>query len=859
MLDHSTAAKSRFVNASVVIILISSFLICYGIYSHNNNAINQITPNIKGVNKDVRYLIDKENNYSLSWVQNNLAKFVAAKENKVPFTLSEQSYWIKLTLTNKQSVDKTFVLFTDNFILSKFTIYQLPDHTLDTAPLLYQLNHTTPTLHLYPNLSVKIPARQQISYLLNIKSNAAPNIPILLAEEHVFESLYDITTIISTVFVAIVLLMALYNLVIYFAVKDKVYLFYIAYLISTLIVLASINGFGQYIFPYALHQWFNQFTLIFHYSLVLFLMFFTLYFLRYNSNQHWLFKASMWLCGVSAAIGLCALFLSNVMQAKIFFSLQPLFYLLCMTLIIKRVRTDFSWTRYYVLSWLPLLAGAAIQPLSLLNVIPHNFYSRNAFLFAVIFEIILMAFALAERMRRNEKERLQTIRYHSASGLPRKSNIETVLTEHINNGGSDISVVVIRPEHIERIALYIDDKTNTELFKYLFNKLSSLYAYNDAVLSITDINEKLCFLNNQCLAFIINNQKSQQPIDDIIKSTQEVIAENFHIKNLHLPLSGIIGIAHYPEHGKHPHQLISNAQIALTLADKKMCKWAYFQDESLRNESDIMKMAVELKHSLENDELELYHQPQIDLTTLRVCSSECLLRWKNNQGKYISPDDFIPLAEDIGLINHITLWVIKTALSQQRILMNEHGYNHMVSINISGKDIAREHFFLDVINLIEASEIPAEKIIFELTESASFSATSHTIGLIKKLEEIGITISIDDFGTGYSTMSQISKLPFQELKVDRQFVENIGADDKRRTITKATVEMAKGLGLEVVAEGINSQEDEDILRGFGCDIGQGYYYAKPMAFNDYIDWLNRLKSGRIQGGLSGEFIPADKE
>ena len=125
---------------------------------------------------------------------------------------------------------------------------------------------------------------------------------------------------------------------------------------------------------------------------------------------------------------------------------------------------------------------------------------------------------------------------------------------------------------------------------------------------------------------------------------------------------------------------------------------------------------------------------------------------------------------------------------------------------------------------------------------------------------LGFTISIDDFGTGYSSMAQVSHLPFQELKVDRQFVENVNDDKKRKTIAEATVKMAKGLGLEVVAEGINSQEDEDTLRSFGCDIGQGYYYAKPMPIEDYLDWLALQNNGRTQKrvDLDGEFIPAEK-
>ena len=206
----------------------------------------------------------------------------------------------------------------------------------------------------------------------------------------------------------------------------------------------------------------------------------------------------------------------------------------------------------------------------------------------------------------------------------------------------------------------------------------------------------------------------------------------------------------------------------------------------------------------------------------------------------------------------LTLWVVETALTQQAKLTEHTGLNHMVSINISGKDLIQINFIDDITNIIERCDIKAEKIIFELTESISFAQNSIAINTIEKLIELGITISIDDFGTGYSSLSQINQLPFQELKIDREFVEDVCSDIKRKVIAETAVKMAKGLGLEVVAEGINSAQDEEALRGFGCDIGQGYYYAKPMPHEQYLDWLSKLTNGQIPASLEGEYIPAEK-
>ena len=356
---------------------------------------------------------------------------------------------------------------------------------------------------------------------------------------------------------------------------------------------------------------------------------------------------------------------------------------------------------------------------------------------------------------------------------------------------------------------------------------------------------------------MIDHQKNQQPLNVIIKSIQDVISEHYKIDDLKLPLSGIIGVSNYPEHGKSGQLLINRAQIALHHAKINHHKWEYFESTSTDKANYLLKLASDMKDALENKDFEIYHQPQIDLKTLRVCGSECLIRWNHKTEGFIPPSVFIPVAEDIGLINPLTLWIVKKSLEQhQTIIENEHK-NHMVSINISGKDLASKHFYDGIVDSIKQSSVPPEKIIFELTESATITDSKHALEVIEQLNGLGITLSIDDFGTGYSSMSYISELPFQELKVDRQFVENVCDSTKRKTIAETTVKMGKGLGLEVVAEGINSQLDEDTLRSFGCDIGQGHFYAEAMPIMNYIAWLNEQKNGR-KDVVHGVFIPAEK-
>ncbi|WP_157470719.1 putative bifunctional diguanylate cyclase/phosphodiesterase [Colwellia sp. PAMC 20917] len=815
------------------------------------------------VTSDFSYAIDRDNSLNIKTLVKSKeaeARFTPSLANDIPYALGLQSYWVKININNNTPNTQSVVLHADNSMLAFFDVYKV-NAMLESVTQIAQQKATIEQdtlLDVFPHVAFDLLAKSTMQVIVHVKSNGPPNVPLTLYNKDNFNKRIDYSQIVYGIFIGIILLMAIYNLVLYFAIKDKVYLVYIGYLLSSFTVLAGLTGYGYLIFSKDVQYFIHQYLLFINYYLIFFLLLFSLYFLRYDQTKSTLYKVGMISGGLLIVVAFYSLTLDQIAQTKLFFSIQPFFYLFSLFIIFRRLSKDFAWARFYFISWVPFLAGAAIQPLVLLNYVDSTFITRNAFLFAVMIEITFMAFALAERMRRNDQDRINDICYHDFTKLPRKSMLENAMNEMKISGKNDFCVLIIKPEHIEQISLYIDDKANAALFKRLSRRLSSLFIHNDAIVELSSNHEKICFLENNCLAIIVNNEKNQQDLPVLIKSIQQLTSETFQIDDLKLPLSAVIGVANYPEHGSANYLLINHAQLAVNDAQLVYGRWAYYQSEKSDHTSYLLKLATDLKEAIENDTLAIYHQPQIDLKTLRVCSSECLIRWEHPREGFISPDIFIPLAEDLGLINQLTLWVIKRALAQhQQILVNN---NHMVSINISGKDIAHEHFFTNALSIIEESGIAADKIILELTESASISHNKQSLELIQKLGDLGFTISIDDFGTGYSSMAQISHLPFQELKVDRLFVENVNGDHKRKTIAEATVKMAKGLGLEVVAEGINSQEDEDTLRSFGCDIGQGYYYAKPMPIDDYLDWLVSQNNGRTQKriDLDGEFIPADK-
>lgn len=853
--------------------LLVGIVISFSLVIHDIDKKN-ITISNSNITTTSSYYIDKTNAITLDKILKD-TNFTHSDLNKIPYQLSKQSYWIKLslhypmgTLANPayENLQSEIKHINDEQVIL------MADHSRLDSFIIYELNALTPPIEIYNKQLVLGDVNQQIApyarlplnkfghseYLIQLKNSGPPNIPLLLFKAQDFEQRQMLSQLVYGAFIGILIIMAIYNLVLFFAGNDKVYLLYIGYLISAFVVLSSLTGYGYYLFSDAIMQLFNRYLIFADFLLVIFLLLFTLYYLRYERLKHWAYKASNIVAAILFISALYSLLLDEVTQTKLFFSLQPLLYIVALFLIFNRLKHDFSWARFYFLSWIPLLTGAVIQPMVLLNKLEYSFLTGNAFLFAIMIEVTFMAFALADRIRRNEQEKLTMIAYHQSNHLPRQTNLDHKISQILETEHQDITIVVIKPEQFQRIELYINEQTRIQFFQDLNQKLSSLFRFNDAVLNITDQSEKLCYLENCSLAMVIDNARNEQDITLVINSIQHAANEAFYIKELKLPLSAYIGLATFPEHGSSSASLISNASIAANNAESQQNKWAYFTQPNNQHNHSSIQLAIDLQQAITAQGFKLFHQPQIDLKTSKVCSSECLIRWQHPVLGSVSPETFITIAEDFGLMPSLTLWIIETALCQQAALTENTGLNHMVSINISGKDLIQANFIDDVSKIIERCNIRAEKIIFELTESISFAQNNIAIKTIEQLIELGITISIDDFGTGYSSISQINKLPFQELKIDREFVENVCSDDKRKVIAEASVKMAKGLGLEVVAEGINSSLDAATLRSFGCDIGQGYYYAKPMSYEDYLEWLNNLSNGQIPESLEGEYIPANK-
>lgn len=289
-----------------------------------------------------------------------------------------------------------------------------------------------------------------------------------------------------------------------------------------------------------------------------------------------------------------------------------------------------------------------------------------------------------------------------------------------------------------------------------------------------------------------------------------------------------IGIALFPKDSHDSTSLMKYADLAMYQSKSVGKNCFRFYNESLNKQAkDNLAIENRLRKAIENNEFELHYQPQYCLQSLSVIAVEALIRWNDPKHGLISPSVFIPIAETTGLIEPIGEWVIKQAASDLQALQALGGNEIVIALNVSARQLKNTNFYDTLLQQLKERKLEAANFAIEITESVLMEDLAHNHKQLKKLQEIGVGISIDDFGTGYSSFGYLNKLPNDTLKIDRSFIKNIDTKPKEMEIVSAMVTLAHNLNLIVVAEGVETYQQLELLSGIKCDVIQGFYYSKP--------------------------------
>ncbi|RIW38500.1 EAL domain-containing protein [Bacillus salacetis] len=536
-------------------------------------------------------------------------------------------------------------------------------------------------------------------------------------------------------------------------------------------------------------------------------------------------------------------FNTYILKDKLLFAvLHTIITLFLMSRILQQVRFDqlhaFEKIRNSSLVVISLICGCSLFG-SMLTVTDAFSISDYKGLFnldyLMITLLLVITVATGERQYLNERAKLNYLAYHdSLTGLYNRTYLQDLLKEK-TVCGAPFHLLLLDLDYFKHINDTHGHFFGDEILKEVAEFLKSMLGSNDAAGR----------LGGDEFIILFQEKGGAYSIQEFCAAILEYFSQPLTIDGRQVTVTASIGACAFPANGKTPAELLVKADISMyKTKGNGRNSFTIFNEEIEKQYNGEITLQSDLSKALLNSELEVYYQPMVNLKDQKVAGFEALLRWNHPVRGLISPAEFIPIAEDTGLIVPIGEWVAKEACRQiheWNLLMNR---EFVVSINLSLKQFSTGDIYGVMTEIIKETGIPPSLVTIEITESMAMANTEHTLSLLKKFREDGIGISIDDFGTGYSSLSYLKDFSIQSIKIDRSFISSVNGSGKDDAIVKAIFSIAGNLGLEVVAEGVELPQQESFLLSQQCHYAQGYHYSKPLNSRDLLRYLQE-SGGRL--------------
>ena len=428
------------------------------------------------------------------------------------------------------------------------------------------------------------------------------------------------------------------------------------------------------------------------------------------------------------------------------------------------------------------------------------------------------------------EKKLNSLAYYDRlTELPNRFSFEEKVTDLIsinekNQLKKKFALINMDIDNFKHVNDTLGHAAGDLLLKYISNKLKEQVKAPNFVARLSGNEFAIIFEE------IIDRQ-------DIINKIQELLIhlrQPWIIEKQEFFITFSIGIAIYPEHGENLSLLLKNSDIAMYFIKKNMKdNYCFYLSEMQEKNLEQIKMVNDLRHAVDNDELKLVYQPIINLNNNKLIGLEVLVRWFHPIRGMVPPMEFIPLAEETGLIFDIEKWIVKTSLMQKQ-QWEELGYPKVkMSINISGKRVTSKGFINEIKKLISETKVNCDEIQLEVTETALMEDLDASMKILNEIRDMKIKIALDDFGTGYSSLTYLKKLPIDVVKLDREFIRNISKIGEDKVIVEYAINLIHRLKMEIVAEGIETKEQLEFLKNNNCDYGQGYLFSKPISKEEF--------------------------
>ncbi len=470
----------------------------------------------------------------------------------------------------------------------------------------------------------------------------------------------------------------------------------------------------------------------------------------------------------------------------------------------------------------------------LLDCIPFIFgfwgqYSSSVVAYQASALIFDQTQELRNRAENLEKQANYTATHDNVTDLPNRSlfydRVERAILS-ANNKNELLAILLIEIANFKEVYDTLGRNSSDQILKQVSSRLQGVVLGEDSVARI----------DGNIFSILLTDLTDPMEAELLAQHIHKALEPAFIIERLSFAVHANIGIVIFPEHGEDVDTLVQKAGVSLYIASQSNGGYATYKPSFDEYSPRRLTLMSELRHAIERNELELYYQPKVSIQTGLLYGAEALVRWHHPNHGFISPDEFIPMAERTRMIKPLTLWVLKEAF-KQCAGWRKQGKELIVSVNLSAKDLHDPELPDLIAGVAASTRVNPEWIVLEITEGSVMIEPEATLNILRRLDEMGYQLSIDDFGTGYSSLAYLKQMPLAELKIDRSFVQDLMENESDDVIVNATINLAHNLKLHVTAEGVETEEIYDRLKDYGCDIAQGYLISKPISAKAFNEWM----------------------
>ncbi|MGC8120425.1 EAL domain-containing protein [Marinobacter sp. VGCF2001] len=795
----------------------------------------------------------------------------ALNEQTPNFGYTRDQIWLQFPISHPQSTNLLEITYPHldqiDFYLLRDGQIQLSYHTGDRQPFAER-----PVEHPHFLFPFQLDPGHDYRVLLRIATDGAVQVPLRLWNNRNFFEETSVESQIHALYYGILITAICFNLFVFLALRESVYLYYVLSTLGYLLLIGTLNGITyQFLWPTMPGVQSNAMVLSIPLAM-LFTIMFARSFLRLHEASPRLDRLMLTMMALNGAVALSTLIIDYGTGIRVTVALaMP-------SCLLLTISGPLQWARgnpqavYYTLAWGAVTLGSAITAANKYGLIPTSFFSVYGMQLGSALQAILLSLALAIRIyherqdkvfaqeaelnalearRTAELQLMEQALHHPLTGLPNRSSYEMRLNELTRNQrGKRFGVVIIHLNNLYPVTKTLGHRNTDRVLELASNHYNAVIKDVPGAIPLEQTDTRTFFLASldpQTFAFVVDADHALAVPRIVLRSIEE-IHYPVDFLGMQVPLNPQLGVAFYPTHGHDANTLIRRAVIAEGSERARERGIAYYKSSRDSYSAERLTLVSDLRQAIDNNALTLYLQPKLCLRTHTIVGFEALIRWPGRD-QPVWPDEIIAIAEQTGLIKPLTRWVLKEALEMRSRLLDT-GLTAGIAVNISPNNLREPDFAVFVHRLMQGYQEHAGAITFEVTETSMMQDPTNSLKALNALDEAGIPLSIDDFGSGYSSLSYIKQLPASEIKIDRSLITDLPEREQDRVIVRTTIDMCHSLGYTVVAEGVEDEQTLALLEDMGCDLVQGYFLTRPLPYDELIEWLDAYQRQPFRSRIS---------